>query len=134
MAEPARTSPAHPDDGGERWTVDEFLRWVVRQDDPYELVDGKPVRMMGQTRNAHADIAINVTGEFIRQLRGSGCRPIAGGTSVETLPGQVRLPDVGVDCGPRDPDGLMAGDPRVVVEVLSPGTRSFDVFRKVMEY
>ena len=53
---------------------------------------------------------------------------------METYPGQIRRPDVGVDCGQRDPDGYKAEAPRLVAEVLSPSTRDFDSIGKLAEY
>jgi Uma2 family endonuclease len=46
----------------------------------------------------------------------------------------IRRPDIGVDCGRRDPEGYKATSPRLVVEVLSPSTRDFDSIRKLEEY
>lgn len=128
MAEPLRKQPSR------RMSAAEFHAWSLEQEESYELIDGEPVRMMSHTRNAHSRVVLNVTVAFDRQTRGTGCEPFAGSTNVETLPGQVRLPDVGITCGPRDLDGVTAEDPRVVVEVLSPGTRRFDLYRKVGEY
>src|SRR5277367_1519055 len=65
---------------------------------------------------------------------GTGYQPFTGDGSVETRPGQIRRPDVGVACGPRDPNGTKAALPRLVVEVLSPSTRDFDTFKKLDEY
>jgi Uma2 family endonuclease len=53
---------------------------------------------------------------------------------VETYPGQIRRPDIGVDCGRRDPNDFKAQSPRVVVEVLSPSTRDMDSLHKLEEY
>jgi Uma2 family endonuclease len=97
-------------------------------------VDGQPLEMMAGAKNVHDDIVVNLLGELRDQLRGSGCRPFTGGGSVETRPGQIRRPDVGVDCGPRDPNGTKAALPKLVIEVLSPSTRDFDTFRKLEEY
>ena len=124
MAEPAR----------KHWTVEEFFAWQESRDERYELVNGEPVRMMAGARNAHDDVVVNVLLEFGRQLRGSGCRPFTGDGSVETYPGQIRRPDIGVDCGDRDPNAYGAASPRVIVEVLSPSTRDFDAFQKIEEY
>ncbi len=105
------------------WTVDQFFAWQSEQGDRYELVGGFPVRMMAGAKNVHDDIVVNVLAELRRQLRGSGCRPFAGDGSVETISGQIRRPDAGVDRGRRDPDALKAASPRLLVEVLSPTTR-----------
>jgi Uma2 family endonuclease len=116
------------------WTVEEFFRWQERQPDRYELVGGFPLRMMAGARNVHDDIVVNIVVDLGRQLRGSGCRPFTGDGSIETFPGQIRRPDVGVDCGARDPNGFKAAIPRVVIEVLSPSTRDFNTFGKLAEY
>jgi hypothetical protein len=58
-------------------------------------------------------------------LRGSGCRPFTGDGAVETLPRQIRRPDAGVDCGPRDPEAMTAALPlrKVYDGVALPATR-----------
>ena len=116
------------------WIVDAFFAWQERQSERYELVDGRPLKMMAGARNVHDDIVVNCLVSLGNQLRGGPCRPFKGDGSVETLPGQIRRPDLGVDCGHRDPNGLKAAVPRLVVEVLSPGTRDFDTFEKLGEY
>ncbi|AWN52061.1 Uma2 family endonuclease [Methylobacterium sp. 17Sr1-1] len=124
MSEPA---PRH-------WSVQEFFAWQERQDERYELVGGVPVRLRLSARNVHDDIVVNLVVEFRTRLRGTPCRPFTGDGSVETLPGQIRRPDLGVDRGARDPNGLTAAEPRLVVEVLSPSTRDFDAFDRLEEY
>ncbi len=116
------------------WTNAEFFAWQERQAERYELVDGQPVRLMAGARNVHDDIVVNILAELREKLRGSGCRPFTGDGSVEIRPGLVRRPDVGVDCGPRDPNAMKAAGPTLVVEVLSPSTRDFDTFRQLEEY
>lgn len=116
------------------WTAEQFFAWQEGQKDRYELVGGSPVRMMAGAKNVHDDIVVNLLSELRAQLRGGGCRPFTGDGSVETLPGQIRRPDAGVDRGRRDPNGLKAALPRMVAEVLSPTTRDFDAFEKLAEY
>lgn len=122
------------DAASRRWTVEEFFTWQERQPDRYELVDGFPVRLMSGAKNVHDDIVVNVLAELRNQLRGGGCRPFTSDGSIETKPGQIRRPDVGVDCGRRDPNAMKAMSPRLVVEVLSPTTRDFDTIGKLEEY
>ena len=123
-----------PDRALKPWTIDEFFAWQSRQAERYELVNGFPVRMQVGARNVHNDIVINILGELRTRLRGSGCNPFNGDGSIETIPGQIRRPDAGVDCGPRDPEAYKAATPRMVVEVLSPTTRDFDTYNKLAEY
>jgi len=115
-------------------TVEEFFAWQERQPERYELVDGFPARMMAGAKNVHDDIVVNVLAELRSQLRGGGCRPFTSDGSIETKPGQIRRPDIGIDCGRRDPNATKAASPRVVVEVLSPTTRDFDTIGKLEEY
>ncbi|MBY0299576.1 MAG: Uma2 family endonuclease [Methylobacterium sp.] len=123
-----------PEPAARRWTVQEFFAWQERQETRYELVGGVPGRPMAGARNVHDDIVVNLLAEFRIRLRGGPCRPFTGDGSIETLPGQIRRPDLGVGCGARDPDGTTAAEPRLVVEVLSPSTRDFDTFDKLGEY
>ncbi|WP_372424584.1 Uma2 family endonuclease [Salinarimonas chemoclinalis] len=123
MAEPA------PRD----WTIDEFLAWQEHQPERWELVDGQPRAMAGAS-NVHDDIVVNILTELRRLTRGGPCRPFTGDGAVETRPGRLRRPDVGLDCGRRDPQARIAARPRLVVEVLSPSTRDFDAFEKLEEY
>jgi len=124
MAEPVRRI----------WTLDEFFAWQENQPYRYELVDGHPLRMMAGAKNVHDDIVVNLVAELRDQVRGSGCRPFTGDGSVETRPGQIRRPDVGVDCGPRNPNATKASLPKVVIEVFSPSTRDLDTYDKLQEY
>lgn len=118
----------------EPMSVEAFFAWQERQSERYELVGGVPVRMMAGARNVHDDIVVNLVASLHAALRGSGCRPFTGDGSVETLPGQIRRPDAGVDCGARDPNAMKAANPRLVAEILSPSTRDFDAFEKLGEY
>ena len=116
------------------WTTDAFFAWQDLQAERYELVDGFPLRMMVGVRNIHDVVVVNIIAELRRQLRGTPCRPFTGESAIETLPGQIRRPDVGVDCGHWNPNGYQATEPKLVVEVLSPSTRDFDTFEKLAEY
>ena len=122
------------DPAARHWSVDEFFAWQERQQARYELVDGFPLEMLSGARQSHDMIVVNILASLRGQLRGSGRRPFTADGSVETRPGQIRRPDIGVDCGKPNPDALVAGNPRLVAEVLSPTTRDFDTFGKLGEY
>jgi Uma2 family endonuclease len=115
------------------WIEDRFFAWAERQAERYELVEGRPRRLEPEA-NVHGDIVVNLIVALGAPLRGSPCRPFTGDGAVETYPGQIRRPDVGVDCGRRDHDGYKVETPRLVAEVLSPSTRDFDSIRKLEEY
>ena len=115
-------------------SLDEFFAFQETQDVRYELVNGRPVRMMAGAARVHNAIVINVVRELSIRLRGTGCAPFNGDDSVQTFPGQIRRPDAGIDCGDTDRRGLYVSEPRVIVEVLSPSTRDFDTHDKMGEY
>lgn len=121
-----------------RMTPEEFLRWQKRQDRNFELVDGMPVlapkAMTGATRR-HDRVTVNILTALEGRLSGGPCFPATDDIAVR-IParGNLRRPDIIVDCGPFDADALEAAEPRVVIEVLSPSTMGFDRIRRTEEY
>ena len=108
MAEPARIYMSE----------DEFFEFLKTAEGRFELVDGEMTMMAGANQR-HQDIAANTLATLHAQLRGGKCRPTAADTAVTTN-GNVRYPDVVVDCGPPDPSAKTASRPTVIVEVTSP--------------
>ena len=120
-----------------RMTPDEFLAWQEREDRLYELVDGLPIlplKMMTGASQAHDRVVVNIIATLHRQLRGGPCRPTTDDLAVRIPAGNVRRPDVTVECGQGDRRDMTVREPRVVIEVLSPSTMSFDRIRKIPEY
>ena len=115
-------------------TVDEFYAWGELQEERYELVDGLPVRMMSGANRRHDQIVVNTIAALFALLRGGPCRPFTADTAVATTRTRRRRPDAGVECGERRDGDHAANEPRVVVEVLSPSTREFDLLGKLDEY
>ncbi|MBO0906013.1 Uma2 family endonuclease [Jiella sonneratiae] len=120
-----------------RMTAEEFYAWQLEQDQNYELVDGIPVlpakAMTGASRR-HDIITVNILLLLGNQLRGKPCRPHTDDMTVKNPAGNIRRPDVIVDCRGGPDRSMETGEPRVLVEVLSPSTMAFDRFRKVEEY
>ncbi|BDA83218.1 hypothetical protein Sa4125_07600 [Aureimonas sp. SA4125] len=118
-------------------TADEFLVWQLDQDCNYELVDGVPVltpkAMTGASRR-HDTITVNILTSLRNQLRGSPCRPHTDDIAIRNPNGNVRRPDILVDCRSEPDRSMEVSEPRVLVEVLSPSTMRFDRFQKVEEY
>ncbi|MCC7348637.1 MAG: Uma2 family endonuclease [Variibacter sp.] len=120
-----------------RMSQDEFLAWQEKQDKLYELVDGLPVlpvKMMTGASRAHDRVVVNTIASLHRQLRGGPCQPTTDDLAVRVPSGNVRRPDVTVECGRGDRRDTAVREPRLVVEVLSPSTMSFDRIRKIPEY
>jgi Uma2 family endonuclease len=117
----------------ETWTEAAFFAWHERQEQRYELVDGAPQAMTGANQR-HNLVATNVYDALRQRLRGGPCRPTAFNTAVRIPGGNIRYPDLLVDCGPYRPEDYAASEPVLVVEVLSPSTKAFDQTRKLEEY
>lgn len=117
----------------QRMTATEFLEWGLYQELRYELVDGVPMAMAGAKRR-HDRIVTNAHGLLFNALRGKHCQSFTADTAVRIPSGNIRRPDAGVDCGNFIDDSTTADAPFLVIEVLSPTTRTFDMVRKLNEY
>jgi Uma2 family endonuclease len=115
-------------------TADEFLNWRLSQSGRWELVRGVPIRLMAGAKQRHDVIVVNIISALKTRLRGTGCRPWTADVATRIPNGNVRQPDVTVDCGPRRDDALEATAPVVSFEVLSPTTKTVDRDRKLAEY
>lgn len=116
-------------------TVEEFLQIDFGPDLKAELANGYIRMMAGGTRDP-ARIQANLIAFLRTALRGSGCRPFGSDMGVQSADLSLRYPDVTVDCGdPADTgrDTILKA-PRVILEVLSPGTRTYDLKEKGPEY
>ena len=117
-----------------RMDADTFLEW--RQDQPgrWELVDGWPVQAMAGAKQRHDRIVVNLIISLGNRLSGGPCFPQTDDVAARMLNGNLRQPDVTVDCGPVQPDELTSTSPTAFFEVLSPSTRSLDLIVKSEEY
>jgi Uma2 family endonuclease len=120
-------------------TLEAFLAWQELQDDLYEFIDGCPQilakhRMMAGATRVHDGIVTRTIAALVAQLKGKPCSTFTADIGVTIPNGKLRRPDVGVDCGKGDPEDRRAADPRVLIEVLSPTTRTIDQLVKLEEY
>jgi Uma2 family endonuclease len=117
-------------------TAEEFLGMEFDTDCRFELDNGI-VRMMGGGTVRHSQIQKNVLVALAQKLKGSGCEPHGPDMASRNHRLSVRYPDVSVFCGKSGPenDKLKAfDDPKLVVEVMSPSTRTRDIEVKLPEY
>lgn len=117
-------------------TAEEFLGIEFDTDCRFELDNGV-VRMMGGGTVRHSRLQGNILVALALKLKGSGCMPYGPDMATRSHRLSVRYPDVAVYCGLETPenDKLKASDsPKLVVEVLSPTTRSRDIEVKLPEY
>jgi Uma2 family endonuclease len=114
-------------------SFERYIEWEKTQERKHELVGGVITLMAGGTA-AHNAIAVNLIVALSSRLRGKPCRPYGSDMKVLIPAGNVRYPDVTVDCGKPKPNDLWAAEPRVILEVLSPSTEWFDQTQKLEEY
>lgn len=121
----------------QRMTPDEFFEWQKAQDRNYELVDGIPVlplkAMTGATRR-HDRVVTNTMFALMRRLHGGPCWPTTDDIAARIPKGNVRRPDISVECSPGADSRMEVKEPRLLVEVLSPSTAGVVQFIKLEEY
>lgn len=116
-------------------TVEEFLQIDFGPGLKAELDSGH-IHMMASGSRAHARVQMNLYRFLGGVLRGSGCRPFGSDMGILTKDMSLRYPDLTVDCGTPDDASAdqVLGNPRVLMEVLSPSTRDYDLRTKQAEY
>lgn len=110
--------------------VEDFLAWVWRQPQKFELIDRRLVMMAGGSRN-HAAIAANAIREVGSGLKGGDCLVYTSDFLVVVGPDNRYYPDLSVACGEtRDYTDRAI----LIVEVLSPTTWREDMGAKLANY
>ena len=122
----------------EHWvSVEEYLAIDRASPDvKYEYMDGHMYAMSGGTID-HAEIAANLFFLLRRYLRGKSCRAFSSDVRVQVAERKYYYPDVTVSCNSDDwqqGSNDIVRTPRLVVEVLSPSTESFDRGKKFRVY
>ena len=122
----ANPNPTH------RLSLEEFLSLEEHSETHHEYVDGEVHAMSGPSRR-HNQIALNVAARLWAAARGGPCRVFQ--SDMKFLGDRVvYYPDVMVACGPEPANEYVEDRPCLVVEVLSPSTRTTDRREKLMTY
>ncbi len=116
-------------------TIAEYLEWEPLQELRYEYVNGAVIAMTGGTI-PHNDIALNLYRALYPHVRSNGCRINVADVKVEVSSNSpYYYPDVVVTCDPRDITARkLIRHPKLIVEVLSPGTEAKDRGEKFAHY
>jgi Uncharacterized protein conserved in cyanobacteria len=116
-----------------RFTIAEFLAFEEDSVEKHEFYQGEIFAMAGATIR-HNEISGNIFGQLHSLLRGKGCRPYGSDLRVRVQQANLyTYTDTVVICGPieRDKDDPEAAtNPRVIFEVLSKSTESYDRGKK----
>ncbi|MCP2728703.1 Uma2 family endonuclease [Limnofasciculus baicalensis] len=119
----------------QKMTVEEYLEWESLQDIRYEYVNGEVFAMTGGTI-PHNDIALNLYRALYPHLQSRGCRINVSDVKVQVSPkSRYYYPDLIVRCDPQDLNARkFIQHPKIIAEVLSPGTMGKDRGEKFNYY
>jgi len=119
------------------FTFEEYLAMERSGPLRHEYVAGE-IFAMGEPRQAHAIIAMNLAAALHAHLSGRPCRTYAGDRRLHFKRRGADIayyPDVWVGCGEtRNAKGELDDEPRLVIEVLSPSTERIDRREKAINY
>ena len=120
-----------------RYSVEEYLTLDREADYKSEYVAGD-IFAMGGASPTHVLIAGNTAGELRNRLRDTNCQVYSADLRIQAEANNAyHYPDVAVVCGrPEYRDGKKdtVTNPLIIVEVLSPATRSYDRGDKFASY
>lgn len=116
-----------------RMSPDDFLGWCLHQEGRWELVGGEPVRLMAGATKSHDRVVVNLIIGLGNRLRGGPCFPTTDDVATRVVGGNIRRPEVTIDCGRGGGTDLESTEPAVFFEVLSPSTQSYFIV-KAEEY
>jgi Uma2 family endonuclease len=120
-----------------RMTVDEFIPWAMAQPrGRFELVNGEIVAMSPERpRHVETKGRVFIALHDATARGGCKCESILDGATVRIDEHTAYEPDAMVYCGPKlHPDSVEVPTPLVVVEVVSPSSRSSDCGPKLQGY
>jgi Uma2 family endonuclease len=117
-------------------TAAEYLEGELRSEVRHEFVDGRIYAMSGASRR-HNEICLDIASILQAHLRGGPCR-----TYIEAVKVQIAddigeayyYPDVFVACEAEDNVFHFVRDPKLIIEVLGPGSSRIDGSSKLPGY
>ncbi len=116
-------------------TAAEFLAWDDTQTVKHEFLAGDVFAMAGAGRD-HGVVVSNVLAALHQHLRGTPCSTFVADMKLHVAAADAFFyPDVLVTCSATDrADPLVAREPTLLVEVLSPSTAAYDLGVKFATY
>jgi Uma2 family endonuclease len=118
------------------YSVEEYLAKEEQAHSKSEYIDGWIRAMTGATLR-HNTVAGNGFVALAFRLKGKPCRPFNSDTKVRIdRDGRRRFyyPDVQVVCDSNGPMSVFQDHPVLIIEVLSPSTRRYDLEEKLSAY
>lgn len=116
-------------------TEAEYLDWEARQTQRHEYLAGEVYAMAG-AEDRHNTVCLNLAFALRSRLAGTPCRVYMSDVKVQVEASRSFFyPDLLVTCSAADlQHRLVKREPTLIVEVLSPGTASYDRGEKFAHY
>jgi Uma2 family endonuclease len=108
---------------------DEYLTFERGSDERHEFLDGDVFARAGGSLS-HSRVCTNLSGEVQNKLKGRSCEPLSPNMKVRTSNASLfAYPDLTIVCGEplfHDTKKDVLINPKVIFEVLSPSTETYD--------
>lgn len=121
-----------------KMTAQEFAAWELDEPERHEFFRGEVFRVfgMGGARREHVRVTMNISRLLDNHLHGTPCQAFMADMKVLVVAtGDMFYPDVLVTCNARDlAASLEMHHPKLIIEVLSPSTATFDRGDKFLTY
>lgn len=115
-------------------TLDEYLAWENEQPGKNEYYRGEVFAMVG-ARRAHGRVVSNLNRRLSERLDGTPCQVFTEGMKLQIADDAIFYPDLMVTCDKADlATEMIFRAPKLVSEVLSPGTQAYDRGLKFAAY
>jgi len=126
--------------GGRKASYEEFLELTKDTEDRYEYIDGE-IYLLASPKTAHQIALTELFGIFYNWFQGKACVPLVApyDITLRRNPENINVvqPDLMVICDLEeklDENDYYKGVPALVVEIISEGTRSKDLIKKLDLY
>ena len=121
-----------------KMTAQEFSAWELDEPERHEFFRGEVFRVfgMGGARREHVRVSMNISRAIDNHLSGTPCQAFMADMKIRVeATGDMFYPDVLVTCNERDlAASLEMQHPKLIIEVLSPSTATFDRGDKFLTY
>jgi Uma2 family endonuclease len=115
--------------GKQKYTMEEYLEMENAAVEKHEYYQGEIFAMSGP-KYQHVIVAGNILGSLLQKLKGKPCRPLGSDMRVHIPKNTLfTYPDISIVCGKPEflsDDEWNLLNPSVIIEVLSPSTKTYD--------
>ncbi len=123
--------------GKKKFTIEEYLEFENHSPEKHEYYQGEMFAMAG-AKVVHNLIAVNFLSLLKQKLKGKSCQPFNSDQRIHIPQNSLfTYPDISIICGEimtLDQDEYNVLNPSVIVEILSPSTKSYDKGEKFTLY